>query len=299
MEQNTYQDYGANAFDQEKEDKDIPIPLAFGMTAVAAVTGYMYGKTKAEKIAAASVSDLIISPIDSDLAYNESAFDPLISSNEIDSTEISPNYLLHAILVCQGLRHISYVKRDYESLINLGTNNADLPFRSGGFKRFYNYLTNANHLCTPFGAEGAKMYVTTNGILFTENFASVSEADDPDHRFAFKRYRSRNTMNDRLKDTMMFYSMSRGLFSNSVLLNYFKNRYNGTGVSFNNLKNYGQDFRVLLAMSVQERSIIDGIIAEGVTIIHNPVAGEFRLSCNITVDKLAKLFEVFQAPATG
>lgn len=296
MEQNTYQDYEDNVFDQKENKKGIPASLAYGMTAVVAVAGYVYGKSKAEKIAAASVSDLIISPIDSDLVYNESAFDPLISSNEIDSTEISPTYLLHAILVCQGLRHISYVRRDYNTLIELGTNNADLPFRSGGFKRFYNYLKHANHLCTPFGAEGAKMYITTNGILFTENFASISEADDHNHQFAFKRYRNRNTMNDRLKDTMMFYSMSRGLFSNSVLLNYFRNRYNGTGVSFNNLKNYGQDFRVLLAMSAQERSIIDGIIAEGVTIIHNPTAGEFRLSCNITVDKLAKLFEVFQAP---
>lgn len=280
-----------DGFDREEKEINSITPVIIGGFGVAVgyYLGHSAGLKKANAIAEAQISDLVISPIDSDLAYTESAFDPLVAAGAGPLARVSPHFLMYSILVCQGLRHIDYIKRDYERLASRDTAIGDAHFRSGGFKRFFNYLKHSNHLISKFGAESAIKFETTNGILFTENFAAVSEANDPEHGYAFTRYRARNTMSSRIKDTLMFYSMSRGLFANSLLLDYFKSKYNGTGVSFNNLKNYPQDFRVLIAMSKAERTIIDGIISKGVIITHNPVAGEFRLVCYIKDSELAEL----------
>lgn len=258
--------------------------VGLGSGVTGALIGYYLGKKETTVNHTYDQNDLIISPIDSDLAYRPSQFNAFKADEDSLTKPVSGNYLIHVLITCQVIRHLEFIKRDVFRDPSIKSANL-LRYRSGGFKRLYNYLKYANAILNDGQAEGCIEYKTTNGLLFSSNITSIS-AIDVDERSAFSRYRRAFTLTDRIHDTLFSYSMTRGLFTNSVILEWCKSNGYSNGVSFNSLKEFDGDFRSLMAMSLLERNVISEIVSNGLTIKVDPILGSFDLACNITVEDL-------------
>lgn len=289
---------------EEEDSTPIPFPWIIASLALGAGVVYLLVKSKVVTINTNTNSetidygDLIISPTDTDLAYSPSQFHVTKSPEEDVTMPISGTYLTHALLTCQILRHVEFIRRDALVKPNLISPDGGLQFRSGGFKRFYNYLKSAKALVNANSAEGAIRYTTSNGLIFAQTIDVLSPSNIPSPT-AYASYRGGFTMLDRLHDTLMFYSLTRGLFTNTLILDYAKTFGSSNGISLNSLKRYDKDFRISIAMSPSERDIVNGIIAKGYTILVDPLTGAFSLNCAITVSELENLVvTAFETPST-
>lgn len=286
MEQNLQSDkIGENSFDPKKRHTTTTAAMVgLGAGSIGAAIGYYLGKSSSQVNHTYDQNDLIISPIDADLAYRPSQFNALKADEDSLTKPVSGNYLIHVLITCQVIRHLEFIKRDVFRNPEIKQPNS-LRYRSGGFKRLFNYLKYANAILNDGQAEGCLEYKTTNGLLFSSNITSISSSD-VSARSAFSRYRRAFTLTDRLHDTLFFYSMSRGLFTNSVILQWCKSNGYSNGVSFNSLKEYDGDFRSLMAMSILERNVIRDVVSKGLTVKVDPILGSFDLNCNISVEDL-------------
>lgn len=235
-------------------------------------------------------TSLVIFPIDSDLGVTPESFNVLATSADEAAAGISARYVLFATLICPSLRFLSYVNNDIERFRSLNPDSdgqLNLIFGSGGFKRFSTYLHFGNGFKDSIGAEGAIKYATNDGLIFTQNFTSIAPVVEAPQN-AFARYKRGVTMMDRMKDQFCYYSMMRGLFASTLMTNWLSSNAL-TGASLATLKNCEIDFRNAIAMSEQERTVINGIIAQGVAISVNHLTGEYKIVCNITDDQLVAL----------